>query len=1138
MSLRLIYGRAGTGKTSLCLEEMKSRIKGGSGRLLLVVPEQFSLVAEMKLVKAIGASGINNVEVLSFRRMAYRVFNEVGGIAKTHVTSAGKCMMLYRTLDELSGALKVFGKAAAQKGFVNTLGTMISELKRYRITPEDLQKSGEVLQTAGEGLAAEKLQDIEKIYREFEYKLHQHYLDSDDDLSLLADRLLSSTQFDGAEIWMDEFSGFTPQEYAVIQRLLQKSQRVNITLCTDCLWDDTSEDGTDVFYSIKRAAIKLERIAKASSIPIEKPVNLNNGFSKYAEELKHLERSLITYGRNQYHQDTSNVSVFVSSNPHTEVEDTARRILKLCREKKIRYNQIAVITGNLPMYEKYVRVIFHEYGIPCFIDRKRDINGHPLVLLINSALQVFLKNWSYEAVFRYLKTGLTGIALEEIDFIENYVLASGIRGSHWTGGRAWEFGITELEAAKVNKTKTEVSKPLMNLHGKIKGRKPAREVCTALFDFLCELGIPERIEKMVQDFKEAGKLDLANEYGQIWNIAMEVLDQIAEVMDNEVLGVDKLSKMLEIGFGEYKIGLIPAAQDSIFVGNIERSKSHEVKAVFILGANEGTFPTTVKDEGILTDKDREKLRNTGVELAQDTRSRTFEQQYLVYTALTLPTELLHLSYSIADSGGATLRPSSVIAKIRRFFPKLILSSNIVRENKWESELEYICAPAPTFNELVSALRLGLEGYEVNEVWKSAFRWFQTQAEWKSWCDQVLSGFEYTNQVELIKQDKVKRLYGSSLFTSVSRLEKYISCPFAYYVEHGLKAKERKVQKLNAPDVGTFIHEVIDAFSLRLAEEGIKWRELDTEWCKQALSDIVDDMVNNMSNSVMTSTKRYAYLTARLKRVLVRAVLIIAEHIKRSGFEPLGYEMAFGFSEKLPPITVELPSGDKIILNGRIDRIDVMKTEEGTYVRVIDYKSGNKAFKLSDVYYGLSLQLTAYLDAIWENGIPNHKKPIYPAGMLYFKIDDPYIRNRGISPEEVEREIMKQLKMKGLLLADVKLIKEMDRAIEGDSIIIPARINKDGELGRSSAASLEKFTLLRDHVRKLMVKIGSELQRGNISINPYKKKGLTSCTYCNYMAICQFDTSLKGNAYRILTDRKDDEVWTLLESDMEKKGEEL
>jgi ATP-dependent helicase/nuclease subunit B len=1126
MSLRIIYGRSGSGKSTYCLNEIRSSLElQRAVRHIIIVPEQFSFQAEKRLIKALGASGINGVEVLSFGRLSYRVLGEVGGFVRKHINPAGKSILVYTIMERLKESLRVFAKAAGQRGFANTLCGTISEFKRYNITTDilnNLDSSKVNMQLK------DKLHDIGLIYEDFEKRLHDKYIDSDDDLDLLAEKLMQCKLFEDSEIWLDEFSGFTPQEYAVIEKLMTKSLRVNVALCTDCLAEDMAIDEIDAFLPAKTASAKLKRLAAGIGVKAETPIHIKSRGMKYNKELAFLEANLYTYIHGTYKESTEYLRLYEAPNMYSEVEAAARDILKKCREEGLRYRDIAVITGDLALYEKVIRVVFTGYGIPFFIDRKKDITGHPLVLLVLSALEIFISKWSYEAVFRYLKTGLTGTDREGLDLLENYVLANGIKGSIWMKDEDWEGQYEPDVLQRVNNVRRMAASPLIKLYQRIKGKNTGKEICTALYDFLCELEVPERLEKLVQHFTEVGELDRADEYSQVWNILLELLDQVVEAMGDETVKVETFLMILSVGFGEYNIGLIPPALEQVLVGSLERSKSHDVKAIYVLGANDGIFPVPFKQEGILSDRDREVLGTLGVELAPDTRGRTFEQQYLIYSALTASSEYLRLSYCASDRDGRALRPSMIIGRLKRMFPEISFESGIINNEQGSTAEMYVSAPVPTFNELVAVMRQKTEGRSVGPIWDGVADWYKKEEEWKGKYSRMVEGFDYTNQVELIKQERVRKLYGSTIHTSVSRLERYFSCPFSYYVEYGLKAKERRIMKMNAPDMGSFMHRVIDMFSKAVADGDIGWRKLEKDWCAEEIALIVDKLVQDTVGAVFLSSSRYKYLSGRLKRVLTRAVWLIAEHIKRSAFEPMGYELGFGEGEKLPAIKLELPSGENMVLSGRIDRMDCLETEEGRYFRIVDYKSGSKQFRLEDVYYGLQLQLITYLDAVTESLKEDNRKKVFPAGILYFKLDDPIVLgSRGASEEEIEKAIMKELKMKGLLLADVKLIKEMDTSIDGDSLIIPARVNKGGDLGRSSAATAEQFEILKGHVRKLLYSLGEEMLKGNISISPYRRKKMTACAYCGYSSICQFDTKLSRNNFRNLQDKKEAEIWELM-----------
>ena len=1149
MSLRFIYGRAGSGKTRYCLDELTSKIeRGASHPLVLLVPEQFTHQAERDLIALMGTGGVLGTHVLSFRRMAFRIFNEAGGIAYTHLHPAGKCMVLYRILDKMKDSLEVFSKSAHCQGFVNTVSDLITELKQHNVTPEML---GEAAEGLGEDSPlGSKLTELGSLYAAFEETIAARFRDGDDDLTLAAEKLDYTSLFDDGEIWLDGFDGFTPQEYKLIAKLIAKARRVNVSLCTDALEEYGDFDGTDVFFPVKRVCGRLSAIAKESGITVEPPVLLEGKplfRFRNSPELAHLEGNLYSFPYRLYPEATGDIYLFSSINIFSEVEACARDIIRLCRDQGLRYRDIAVVVGDLQAYERIVEVIFGEYEIPCFLDRKLEITDHPLVRLILSMLDIFTENWSYETVFRYLKTGLTGVDRNSIDRLENYVLACGIRGNRWASDKDWDMipgvlpdqrenqGREEL-LSEINQVRFAVSAPLLEFRRKTKGRKTAAQICGALYKFLCDIGVPERIQEYIDKFRENGQLTLAAEYSQVWNIVMEVFDQIAAVMGDETLGVERFSNILAVGFGEYRMGLIPASIDQVLVGSVERSRSHEVKAMYILGLNEGVFPGPGREEGVLSDVDREALNKAGIELASDTRMAAFEEQYLIYRALTAAGGYLRLSWPIADIEGRSMRPSMIVSRLRRLFPAISEDSNVILHEEEENSIGMVAGRAPSFRYAVAALGRSRETQEISPLWRQVYRWFAQREEWQNRCRLAWEAFRYRNIAGPVSRDKTALLYGSPAHSSVSRLEKYSSCPFAYYIQYGLGARERRIYRLKPPDVGTFMHEVIEKFSLYVAENHLSWRTLEREWCGERVSEIIEEILEKMHGSGISGSKRYTALAMRLKRVVTRSVWLIAEHIRRGSFEPVGYEMDFREGGAFPPITIELRSGDKVLLTGRIDRVDALRREEGTYIRIVDYKSGRKDFNLSDVAYGLQLQLMTYMDAIWEHGGMGVSPPLLPGGMLYFYVDDPIVKGTPESTqEEIETAIMKQLRMKGLLLADAKLIREMDHDIEGASLIIPARMNKGEVLGQSSAATLEELGLLRNHTKRLLQSLCEEIMKGNVPIRPYRKKNITSCRYCSFSAVCQFDTARRENTFRQLADRKDNAVWDRLKA--ESKGEE-
>jgi ATP-dependent helicase/nuclease subunit B len=1136
MSLRFIYGRSGSGKSTFCLKDIQKKIEDGINRpLILLVPEQFSFQAERNVIKCLGESGAFKVQVLSFKRMADKVFNDVGGLTRKHMNNSGRSMLIYSIMEENSDKLKVYKKASKKQGFVSNVSDIITEFKRYNITLDIIKGS---IDSIDEISLRDKLEDIYLIYSEFERRLHQGYIDSEDDLTMLAEKIDESHIFDDAEIWIDEFASFTPQEYKILEKLFQKTCRINVTLCSNTIENSFDKDSTDVFSPIKNTEEKLTRIISENNIKYEKPVALD-GKNPYRftgrDELRHLEKYLFSYSYEIYPGETEQISIFRALNRYSEVEETAKEIIRMCRDKDILFRDIAVVSGDLEGYESLVRAVFSEYGISYFIDKKSKIINSPLIVLVISAIEIISKNWSYEAVFRYLKTGLLGIEREEIDLLENYVLANGIRGKRWTEPERWEQPLNSEDKTdyleKVNKIRDTIALPIINLSRMIKGKKAAKEMTEALYQFLCEINITEGIEKLIAKFEGYGQMDRAEEYNQIWDIIVEVLEQIVEVMGNEVISSDEFAKILTAGFEEYEIGIIPPSIDQVLVGSIQRVKSHEVSVVFIIGVNDGVFPAVSINDGVLSDDDRIALIGKGIAVSKDSKSLAFEEQFLTYSTLTTANRYLRLSFPASDFDGKPKRPSIIISRLKKIFPKIKEESNIIQDDSEEKKLNNITSRQPAFNDLITGIREGGN----SEVWRCVINWYKKRGDWKDKLEDVTRGFAYNNKAEIFDSKKIRSLYGKKLNVSVSRLEKFVECPFSYFIQYGLKAKERKIYKLNTPDIGTLMHESLYCFSDRLKSEGIGWKDIDKEWSGERISEIVDEMAVRSPRSILNSSKRYSFIAENVKKVLKRSVWLIAEHIKRGEFLPSGYEVSFGFNGEFPPIEVELSSGEKVSLIGKVDRVDMLKNEElgETYIRIIDYKSGNKEFKVTDVYYKLQMQLLIYLDAILTEISREVKEKILPAGILYFKLDDPMIKSSGeMGDDDIQKRIMKALKMNGLILNNIDIIQGMDSQINGASEIIPVSINKDNSISaRSSCASPEQFDLLRRYVKDSIKKICEEILEGNIQISPYKKKGATPCKYCSFSSICQFDSSIKENNYRMLKERKEEEIWKLIEDEV-------
>ena len=1142
MGIRFIFGRAGTGKSRFCLDQIKKKIdrNDNNNKLILLVPEQYTFDTEKKFLEIVTEKGFLRGEVLSFKRMAHRVFEECGGRTDIRISDSGRNMLIYKILKDKTDELEYFNRMTKEQGFSSVVSKLITEFKKYNISTEILNIKEEEI---NDDELKKKLKDLGLIYNEFNNALHKQFIDGDDELTLLYNKLIDCNIYDDAEIWIDEFTTFTPQQLEVIKMLAKRAKTVNITLCSDSLSNGVDIDYTDVFDAIKNTENSILNIMKEGNISYLEPINLNKGTPyRFLENdtLSHLERHFFTYPFKHYKEEPNNVRLYKANNSYEEVETVAKDILEMVRDKGYRFKDIAVVCRNIAEYEKIATVIFNDYNIPFFIDKKREILDNPLVVLIISSLEILINNWSYESVFKFLKSGLINIEEKYIDVLENYVLANGIKGYKWTRDLYDKDEISDEENI-LFEIMEEVREPLISLHNKIRGKKTVKEITTSLYNFLVELKVFDTLELWLEEFESIGLQDKIKEYIQVPEMVIEILDQLVDVLGDEVIDIKEFTKILVSGFEEKEVGVIPMALDQINIGDISRVKGREVKALYLIGVNDGVLPSVNKEEGVISDRERDILRDIGLRLASDTKSRAFEEQFIVYTALTIASEYLMVTFPMADFEGKSLRPSIIIPRLKKILPGLVEESEIYNLKENNDKFSKITAPIPTFNELISALRMEFEKEEVDEYWAEAFKWFEENEEFKSKASRMFKGLTYTNLVEKVPREKIRRLYqaeNKKLIFNVSRIEKYAQCPFSYYVQYGLKAKDRKVYEFSAPDLGSFMHNILDDFTNKIRNEKISWSELNKERCKVIVNELVDKKLESDTNSILNSTKKYKYFADRFKRTITKSVMVISEQMRKGSFEIFRNEFEFGGFKDGEPIKIDLPSKETVYLVGRVDRIDTLDLDGNTYIKIVDYKSGAKKFNLTEVYYGLQIQLLVYLDALIKNSKHILKNQAMPGAILYFRIDDPIIKsNKKLSEEEIKENILKELKMSGLLLKNIDVVKAMDNDMETYSLIIPASIKKDGDFSsNSSVVTEEQFNILRTYVNDKMAELCEEMLSGDIKITPCKNNNTPYCNYCDYSSVCQFDTSIENNKYKIILKKNNNDAWKLIKDEVEKGRE--
>lgn len=1122
MSLKLIYGKSGSGKSEYCFKEIAKDIN--KEKIYLIVPNQMALMAEKKLMEITNNVSLINTEVITFNRMAFRVRNEIGGAKKTNLSKSGKAMLLYDILCKQKDSLNFLGKSSEN---VDIIGNSITEFKKHRI---DINKLREECNNTQDVYLKLKLNDMITMYEEFESSIQNRFLDENDVLDILNNQIVESNQFKDAIIYIDEFVGFTTQEYQIIAKLLQIAKQVNITICTDNLMQNEELD-KDIFYASKNTGIKLINIAKEYGIEIEEDVKLKNLYRFKNEELKHLEENFYKIPYKKYEGEPKNIKMFLANNQYSEIEHIATQIVKLVRNEEYRYKDISVITKNLSIYSSLIKVIFSNYNIPVFIDEKRELSENIIVKFLISVLEICNKNWSYESVFNYLKTGFVNIEREEIFKLENYCIRWGIKGNKWYK-EDWNYvgkdEYTKEEVDRLNELRRMIVKPIRNLQEKAKKDNTFLNLTKILYEFLQEMKLEETIKLKINKLEEKGFIELANEYETSFKVLIELFDEIVLVFGEEKTNFDKYISTLKIGLKNTGLGKIPATQDEVIVGDVSRSRSHKVKAVFIIGINDGEFPSVYKDEGFFNDKDREYLKEQGFELANGSLENLYEENFNIYKAFTVAEEKLFLSYASSDNEGRTLRPSILITKMKKIYSNLQETSDIISQEK------EIITKNNTFDNLIEKLNDYQEGKDVEDIWFDVLNYYENDALWKSRLLKSLEGITYTNIPEQIKPEFVKKLYGETLHTTISRLERYRSCPFSFYLEYGLKLKEKKSLKLDPIDTGSFMHEVIDTFFENVANKKISIQEIENADIEKIVKQIVEEKLNLTSNYIFKSIPKFIILTNRLCRLVTLSIIYIVQGLKNTDFEVVGNEIEFKNGKEYRPIEIVTKDGKKVEITGKIDRIDLAKDETGKYMRIIDYKSSAKDINLNEVLAGLQLQLITYLDAVCQD------KDLIPAGILYFGLVEPKIdkgkRAKDITEEEIEQKLREHFRMNGLVLAEMNIINMMDNKLkDGEkSDVIPVKIKKDGTMDKTSkVVSRKEFEILQKYVKNTLAQISKEILDGNIDIKPYYnvKTKRKPCEYCKYNSICNFKKGFYGNDYNYIDNMEKEYILECMKGDI-------
>ncbi len=1167
-----------------------------SDSYMIVVPDQYTMQTQKDLVMEAGKrGGILNVDVLSFGRLSHRIFEELGADPRGVLDDMGKTLLLRRIATKCGKQLSVLQSGLERPGMIAEVKSVLSEFMQYGLHPSDVGELAVCAGKGGQGSLCARLRDLRVLYEAFLEERKERYITGEETLDLLAQAIPRSRLAAESTVIFDGFTGFTPVQNRVLLALMQTAREVIIALDYDSdggtpieqVMDGAPFEEQDLFYLSRKTVASLTRMADKAGVPREetwyiggqpeslpsKPPRQEGAASGRSDSLQegetasgrsdslqedeaasgrissshkvsqgrfacnpalaHLEKSLFRYPVKPYRQGLGaeekklQLHILLSSNPEEEVRQVFLTIRELMEREGYHYRDFAIVTGDLSSYAEEISIAAKRYGIPVYLDANRAVLQNPLTESIRSALEIGGGDYSYETVFRFLRSGLSGLQTEDIDRLENYCLKRGIASR-----RRWETCFDE-EFEDMRQVFLQDIRPLQEL-----GHATARERSASLYRFLTGLRAGEQLEEAADRLEAAGDTAAAMEYRQIYAAVIRLLDEIYELLGDEAVSAGDFLELVEAGFAEIRLGTLPQQVDRILAGDMERTRLSQIRVLFFLGVNDGIIPGNSSKGGLLSDFDREFLqeseafKESGGELAPTPRQEMYMQRLYLYMNLTKPTDLLYVSYAKMSADGSSLRPSYLIALLQQLFPKL--RQEIPEERPLSDQL---LSPGDAAGFLSGALRQYADGRFLQDA--SGEENFLTLY---GICLQSEKGEERAALLRLreaafagytpkpLSQKTARLLYQGLIKGSVTRLETAAGCYLRHFLRYGLQLREREMYTFEANDSGTILHESVQRFGQLLRERGISWTEYTREQGSRLVQEALQEKAGSYREQVLYATERGACQLQRMQRALEQTVDALQYQLQSGDFRPAALEQSFGRNGELQ---YPLPEG-KLVLEGRIDRVDLAREDERIYIKILDYKSGHKELETRKIAAGLQLQLPLYMEA--ERRLLERKNPakkIIPAAMLYHRFDDPMLQGKESEKvleeartageekaEEKKRDLLREkLRPTGYVGAERDILEHLDHSLGAGagSQVIPVRLNKDGSpRAGSRTLTAEEWKELTDRVQEAICTLSSDILKGRVDANPVELDSRsTFCTYCPYQDSCGFDKRLPGYEYRTL-----------------------
>lgn len=1110
--LNIRYGRESANKEKFIYETIAAE----GGNTTVIVPDQYTLEAEKQAFRYMKTDVLMNVEILSLSRLGQRLLAKTGMDRRTFIDKYGRYMLLSKIVSETDESLDVFRGMKGRDSFISMLSDFISEMKQYNVSPEELKELGDSDST-GSHMLKGKLADLALIYGKYEAAIEGKYTDSEDRLSLYAEALSKYDEIRNTTFWIYGFDSFTPRNMDIIGSLVENAPEVNVVLTCDF-----SPEYDEVFALSKVVIKRLKELAESRGREYRLSQIDDKTEKSEAAAIDSIEKSLYSTAPAR-EENADGLTVVRCANLYNEAESAASFILSLIREEGLRYRDIVVICNDSGKRSSVLRRTFQEYGIDFFDDEKRNILSSPLATYIVALMETVIGRFNTTDIIRVHKSGLSLMTDDEIEEIENYAIKYRIRGSMWkkpfVKGKM-EYGDDGLEA--INILREKAIAPALAMEELFRTAKTNRDFLAGYYRFLTEeSGAGGKLKAIAEKQSEAGLFDLSAETNQSWSMVMAAFDQIAELMGDDDFDGENLLSILTAGLSQMEIGVLPASADDVLMGTMQRTRTGDVKAMVIVGANEGLIPMAPSADGLFTIEELEFFAETGKDLCKTDAVRSMEEALAIYRNLSKPSKHLYISYSEADEEGREIKPSEIIDRLKRCFTDLKILPDVVNR---EDKREILGGRINTLRHFTEELHRAQRGEKIDPVWEAVNQWLIEKAPED--LSLVREGLTFTNSQKALGRERAGRLFArtgfdgsGTLSVSPSRIERFSRCPFSHFVTYGLRPRERRIFEASAREIGDLYHECLMEMSKILSERGL-WQTLTRDECRSMVEEIVRSSASNYREGLFGFSNEEKYKTERVIDACALVCWILVEQVRAGNIKESMYEEAFGRGRRLPAVQVECAAGN-VVIEGKIDRVDILADDR---VKIIDYKTGNEKFDIDEAAAGYRLQLMLYLEAAGDPAGEDRK----PAGVFYFHISDPRAdaNSSTVSAVEskLESELRKEFRMNGIMVNNPDVIREIAGDFDGSSDIIPVKKRKsDGEItptasfgsGARFLVTEEEFEELRNQVMRTVNNLCIDLLSGRIDIHPKMSSKRTPCQFCEYRSICRFDLSFSGCEYDVI-----------------------